>query len=214
MGKCLYERSRRMLKSTPLSLVRVLVTLLVALLAGLAIVSLSSTNGADAQEATNDEAAAKADVNKKVNSANGKGQQHNPEADFTTKFEFKVRNLDRTSDEATGKVSFENSQGSERQSGEGLIECFTVDKYFGGTKIGYFVFRITESSGTDAPPVGTPIGVNILDTGKKHGKGDGLRGTPVGAPEDPTPPCLPPSGEVDPLTNGDINIDIVRLQPA
>ena len=201
-----------------LSLGSALVALLVALLVSIAVVSVSSMRGAAAQEATHDEAPVTADAKQRVNSAEGKGRMDtldsgNPGSVITSRFSFKAKNLDRVSDAADGKVSFENSNGSESQSGKGKIECLRVAKYFGGTKAGYFVFRVTESSGTDAPPVGTPIGVNILDTGKKHGKGDGLTGAPVGAPDDPTPPCQDPSASVTPLTNGNIDIRVITPVP-
>ena len=105
------------------------------------------------------------------------------------------------SDDAKGTVSFTNSQGSQSQSAKGSIECLRVGRV-GGDKAGYFVFVITESRGTEPPSVGTRIGVNILDTGRKHGKGDGARGQPV----EESASCVDPTGEVDPLTKGNIKI--------
>jgi hypothetical protein len=198
--------------SAPLTRGGLVVALLVALLGGIVVLSLF-TQGADAQ-ATQGEDAVDAQGKRKVDSANGKGRIDDTGSGTTSKFEFNAKNLDRSSDEARGTVSFENSNGSDSQSATGSIECLRVDKV-DGKKVGYFIFRVTESNGTDAPPVGTPIGVNILDTGKKHGKGDGVFGGPVGEPADPTPPCLNPSGEVVPLTNGNITIhDVVKELPA
>jgi len=194
--------------SSPLSRGGIVVALLVALLGGLVVLSLF-TQGADAQ-ATQDEDAVDAQSKRKVDSADGKGRMDDTESGTTSKFEFNAKNLDRVSDEARGTVSFENSNGSDSQSATGSIECLRVDKV-DGKKAGYFVFRITESSPADALPVGTSIGVNIVDTGRKHGKGDGAIGGPVGEPGDPTPPCLDPSGEVPRLTNGNITIhDVVK----
>ena len=181
------------------------VSLLLALVGGLALLSLSA-QGVSAQ-ATQDEDTARASANKKVNSANGKGQQDN--TDFTTKFAFKGKNLDSASDAAKGTVSFENSNGTVIQSGKGNIQCLRAVKYFGGTKAGYFVFLITESSGAERLEVGTPIGVNIVDTGKKNGKGDELQGAPVGVPGE-NPPCEDPSVTGIPLAKGsNINIEAV-----
>jgi hypothetical protein len=201
-----------MAKSSPLSLGWLMMGLLFALIAGLLVLSLS-TQGANAQT-TQDEDAVDAQSKRKVDSANGKGGIEDTGSGTTSRFEFNAKNLDRVSGEASGTVSFANSNGSDSQSAKGSIECLRVNKV-DVKKAGYFIFRVTESSGTDAPPVGTPIGVNVVDTGKKHGKGDGVLGAPVGEPGDPTPPCLDPSGEVEPLTNGNITIhDVVKQLPA
>jgi hypothetical protein len=189
-------------RNSPLLPGRVLVTLLVALLGGLVIVSLSSTQGADAQEATQNEASAKADANQRVHSANGKGRIDDTESGTVSKFEFNAKNLEGGSDVARGKLFFRNSNGSDSSSAEGRIECLRVNKV-DGNKAGYFVLRVTESSGTDAPPVGTPIGINIVDTGKENGKGDRVLGGPVDEPA----PCLNPSDEGMRLTKGNITIE-------
>jgi hypothetical protein len=190
-------------RSSPLSLGRLLVALLVALLAGLVVVSLASTRGAGAQEeATQEEAPVKAEVKNKVHSANGKGRIDDTESGTVSRFEFNAKNVERGSDEARGKLFFRNTNGSDSSSAEGRIECLRVAKV-DRHKAGYFVLRVTESSGTDAPPVGTPIGINIVDTGKENGKGDRVLGGPVDEPA----PCLNPSDEGMQLTKGNITIE-------
>ena len=138
-----------------------------------------------------------------MDSARGSGQlvQQEDAGTITTSFRFHAKNLDSVSDEAKGTVSFTNRQGSLSQSAKRSIECLRVDT-LGGDKVGYLVFVITESSGTDAPSVGTRIGVNILDTGQKHGEGDGVFGEPIGE----SASCVDPTGVVEPLTKGNIQI--------
>jgi hypothetical protein len=181
--------------------------LLALVVGGLALLFLSAQSVR--AQATQDENTPWSSANKKVNSAKGKGQQNN--TGFTTKFAFKGKNLDSASDAAKGKVSFKNSNGTVIQSGKGDIQCLRAVKYFGGTKAGYFVFLITESSGAEPVEEGTPIGVNIVDTGKKNGRGDELMGAPVGVPGE-NPPCEDPSVTGMPLAKGNIDIKAVGPQ--
>jgi hypothetical protein len=81
---------------------------------------------------------------------------------------------------------------------KGEITCLRVSGKGSSGVAAYFVGKVEQSNLSDIP-VGQLVGVDVFDSGKPNGEGDLLRGAPTDSKQ-----CLAPTGEGDPITQGNI----------
>jgi hypothetical protein len=111
---------------------------------------------------------------------------------------FYAKGLDEKPKTPAAKGHFSATGGS---NGEfflkGKITCLRVSGK-GSTGAAYFVGKVEKSNVSDIP-VGQLVGVDVFDSGKPNGEGDLLRGGPTDSKQ-----CRAPTGEGDPITQGNI----------
>jgi hypothetical protein len=112
---------------------------------------------------------------------------------------FYVQGLDEKPNTPAAKGHFSATGGD---NGEfflkGEITCLRVSGKGSTGVAAYFVGKVEKSNVSDIP-VGQLVGVDVFDSGKPNGEGDLLRGGPTDSKE-----CRAPTGEGDPITQGNI----------
>jgi hypothetical protein len=81
---------------------------------------------------------------------------------------------------------------------KGKITCLRVSGKGSSGVAAYFVGKVEQSNVSDTP-VGQLVGVDVFDSGKPNGEGDLFGGGPTDSKE-----CRAPTGEGDPITQGNI----------